>query len=379
MSSFLCKKIIKDGKNTMKIKELREKRNDIVNAMKLMTEVSDNFNAEDFNAREVELTEIDNKIAALEKVENLTQVEDKKENNDLKNKIMNGTEIKLANEHTTSTTGQVIKETFADTIEKKLSNVSPLYQMVRKIVTSNPYTIPVQAGKLGKFVKTAELSNYVNQKANFATIQLGAEKYTNLVTISKELLNDDGYNLEQELIEQLVEALALTLDELIVKGDGTVEGLNGFDTTKGAKKVVQGVAGTITIDEVIDMYYALPVAYRPGACWIISDSMAKMLTKLKDADGRPVLSQSYVNGVLESSILGRPVVINDFVDAMATGKKAMFFVNLDRALVVGLRKDMEIVKSTEYGFINDSVAIKADTRLDVKKLIEESCAYYECK
>lgn len=366
----------------MKLKQLQEQKNEIVNEMKAMTDSVENFKVEDFNAKETELTEIDNKIKALEKVETLTNntIEDKGEKEmDLKNAILEGKEIKLANEHTTSATGEVIQTTYADTIEKKLSNVSPLYEMVRKIVTSNPHKIPVQAGKLGKFVKTAELANYVNQKANFATVELGAEKYTNLVTISKELLSDNGYNLEQELIEQLVEALALTLDELIIKGDGTVEGLNSFDSAKGAKKVVQATANTITVDEVIDMYYTLPVAYRQNACWIISDSIAKMLTKLKDAEGRPMLCQSYINGVLEMSILGKPVVINEFVDMMGTGKKAMFFVNLDRALVVGLRKDMEIVKSTEYGFINDSVAIKADTRLDIKKLIEESVAYFECK
>ena len=348
----------------MKLKALQEKRNEIVNSMKVMTETAENFKVEDFNAKESELVEVENKIKALQKVETLTNIKIEKDGNDmdLRNSILEGKEIKLANEHTTAADGSVIKESYADTIEKKLVNVSPLYQLVRKIVTENPHNIPVQAGKLGKFVKTGELQKYVNQKANWKTVQLGAEKYTNLVTISED---------------QLVEALALTLDELIVKGDGTVEGLETFTKENGAKEVVQGAAGVVTVDEVIDLFYALPVAYRQNACWVISDSMAKLLSKLKDGEGRPVLVQSYINGVLENTILGKPVIINEFVAEMTTDNKCMFFTNLNRALVIGLRKDMVIKK--DESFLDDSVMIKANTRLDIKKLIDESVAYYVAK
>lgn len=363
----------------MKLKALQEKRNEIVNSMKVMTETAENFKVEDFNAKESELVEVENKIKALQKVETLTNIKIEKDGNDmdLRNSILEGKEIKLANEHTTAADGSVIKESYADTIEKKLVNVSPLYQLVRKIVTENPHNIPVQAGKLGKFVKTGELQKYVNQKANWKTVQLGAEKYTNLVTISEELLNDSGYDLEKELIDQLVEALALTLDELIVKGDGTVEGLETFTKENGAKEVVQGAAGVVTVDEVIDLFYALPAPYRQNACWVISDSMAKLLSKLKDGEGRPVLVQSYITGVLENTILGKPVIINEFVAEMTTDNKCMFFTNLNRALVIGLRKDMVIKK--DESFLDDSVMIKANTRLDIKKLIDESVAYYVAK
>lgn len=87
---------------------------------------------------------------------------------------------------------------------------------------------------------------------------LGAEKYTNLVVLSEEVINDNDYNLEKEMQDQLVEAFALTMDELIVKGDGTVEGLEGFKT----KKVVQSASGVITADEIVDLFFKLPIQYR---------------------------------------------------------------------------------------------------------------------
>ena len=105
--------------------------------------------------------------------------------------------------------------------------------------------------------------------------------------------------------------------------------------------------------------------------------MAKLLSKLKDGEGRPVLVQSYINGVLENTILGKPVIINEFVAEMTTDNKCMFFTNLNRALVIGLRKDMVIKK--DEAFLEDLVMIKANTRLDIKKLIDESVAYYVAK
>ena len=63
----------------------------------------------------------------------------------------------------------------------------------------------------------------------------------------------------------------------------------------------------------------------------------------------------------------------------ATGNKVIFFGDLQRALVVGPRKSMTIKKSEEAGFLNDTVVLKANTRLDIKKAMCEAMAYYESK
>ena len=177
--------------------------------------------------------------------------------------------------------------------------------------------------------------------------------------------------------DQLVEAFALTMDELIVKGDGTVEGLEGFKT----KKVVQSASGVITADEIVDLFFKLPIQYRKKACWVINDDTAKALTKLRDAQDRPMLIESYNEDVFGSTykLLGRPVIVNNNVDGLDAGssKKAIFIVNLDQAMVVGLRKNLTIQKSNEALFLQDGVAIKANTRLDAKMLNEDACAFLE--
>ena len=41
-------------------------------------------------------------------------------------------------------------------------------------------------------------------------------------------------------------------------------------------------------------------------------------------------------------------------------------------LIVGERKALSLQKSTEYGFIRDEIAIKANMRLDIKKALGEA-------
>ena len=387
---FLCLKTERCDLG-MKIKELQEKRSQVIADMKAMTEMTEEraFDATTFDAKEEEIKAIDAEIRALETVEKLTkqeikQTEERKGEDDmeLRKEILEGKEIKLeertiANATTTETAKDLIQTDYASEVFKKMEYISPLFAQVRKIITNSPHAIPVQKGKLGKFVKTAELGVYVANKANFETVMLGAEKYTNLVVLSEEVINDNDYNLEKEMQDQLVEAFALTMDELIVKGDGTVEGLEGFKT----KKVVQSASGVITADEIVDLFFKLPIQYRKKACWVINDDTAKALTKLRDAQDRPMLIESYNEDVFGSTykLLGRPVIVNNNVDGLDAGssKKAIFIVNLDQAMVVGLRKNLTIQKSNEALFLQDGVAIKANTRLDAKMLNEDACAFLE--
>ncbi|MGL6173339.1 MAG: phage major capsid protein, partial [Cellulosilyticaceae bacterium] len=73
-----------------------------------------------------------------------------------------------------------------------------------------------------------------------------------------------------------------------------------------------------------------------------------------------------------STILGRPVIINEYVAELNESGTAIFFGDLKRSLIVGERKALSLQKSTEYGFIRDEIAIKANMRLDIKKALGET-------
>lgn len=263
--------------------------------------------------------------------------------------------------------GNIAKTTYANYILDKLAYVSPLYGAVRHERFGNSkHQIPVQANKLGKFVPMKELADYAKQTATFEPITLEAHKFGTLISFSEEVLEDTGYNVEAELLRQLSEAYGVTIDELLVKGESSM-GVEGLDSFKGVATEIEVDQAALTAENITKMYFALPIKYRQNATWVISDTVAQALTDLKDANGKPLLVQSY-NGSpfgAGSLLLGRPVIVNEHVDQI-------FFGDLQRALIVGERKSLSLQKSTEYGFIRDEIAIKANVRMDIKKGLKEA-------
>lgn len=384
-----------------KLKKLQEKRAIIIIEME---EANESRAFDVFESKELELQELDKEINAEKRMLelkknrniNMDNIENEESKVDeIRNAIENNEELDLreleirtmtigeAKDSNTSA-GNIKKTTYADYILKRLPYISPLYGAMRKeVLTSATHTIPVQKNKIGKFVKMNELQKYATQHADYNTVKVEPNKYGTLITFSEEVLADLGYNLESDMLSQLTEAYGATLDELIVCGDSSngVEGLNSFIDDENVHLVEQATAGKITSDELVDIYYSLPVQYRNNATWVISDATARELSKLTYNDGTPVLFTGYNNAPVgqSSTILGKPVIINDYVADLSTEGAGIFFGDLTKSLVVAPRKAFTIKRSDEYGFIDDSIAIKANVRLDIKKTLSEAMAVYKTK
>lgn len=283
--------------------------------------------------------------------------------------------------------GNIAKTTFANAILKKATETSDLYRYVRKEnFGSALHQIPVQKTKITKFANVKELAAYTEKNIDFEPIQLAAHKFGNISIISEECLADTGYNIMSELLEQYGEGAGLTIDELLVKGDPatTVQGLNSFvngtgDMQSGAIKQSVKKAGLadIGLKEILAMYNGLPNKYRKNATWVIGTELAARLAIATDANGRPLLSNSFNETPFGSHalLLGRPVVISDYITNI-TGAEAhtplAFFGDLSKALILGLRQNFTIKSSSEYKFVQDGIAVKGTMRLDAKRGLGEA-------
>lgn len=382
------KRLAEINARKLEIREMLENENEEVNLEEIKKELAD---------LEEETNKIKERIAMAQKINEgnievkKLEKEDKKEEGEcrsmnkevrenlLKGKTINLSEVRAHAESVDNKVDELVPMSYEATIIKKLEDVSPLYNMVRKVRTSSPHQFTLQGGKIGKFVKTAELANYVQQHASFESKVMNAFKYTNLVVFSNEIMEDSMFDIEVELRNQLAEALEETYSALIVNGDNDVEGLLQCDESAGAKEVVAATPGKVDEDDILEVYYALKEVYRKNAVWVMSDVTAKELAKLKDGVGQPLLYTSYNMSPVgpQTMMMGRPVVIDNNMPSISDveSKKAVLFVDLDRAICVGERQGLEIVRSTEFGFLNDSVAIKANIRLDIKLMQQEAIAY----
>lgn len=389
----------------MTLEKLIEQRSAVIEKLEAVKAVAvtetrafTNEEMEKVEAYKDEVKRLDATIKAMEETRNYKEEEPKQKapakkslldeirNLDSNKEVEIGTEeVRAANTgvHTmgsvsgSTQVGNIAKTTYADTILDKLAYVSPLYGAIRKErFTSANHQIPVQANKIGKFVPMTELQDYAKQSATFAPINLEPHKFGTMLSFSEEVLEDNGYNIEAELLKQLSDAYALTLDELVVKGNGDVQGLESFDMAGDGSKKVE-IKKAVTTENILAIYHALPIRYRNTATWVISDKMAQQLAGLKDTNGQPLLMANYNVAPFGAThtLLGRPVIINEHVSATGLAQsKEIYFGDLERALVVGERRSLKLTKSTEFGFVRDEVVIKASMRLDIKKGLGEAMA-----
>ena len=397
----------------LRIKNLKEKRGAIIQEMNVANEER---NFELFNIKDAELKDIENEIKGEERLLAL-ETEANKENNsndgqkqnenrnfDLANEIRelkDNSELNISDFEIEAidgefvvggatgqqtSTGNIAKMTFANFIIQKLPYISPLYARMRKEhLNGKTHAIPVQKNKIPKFVRMEELQEYSKSQASYEQIKMEAVKYGTLVRISEECVQDTGYDIVGDIRAQILEGYALTLDELMVKGDPEkgLEGLISLDsTTDESKEILQETLGDITIDEIERIYYSVPKQYRKNGTWIFSDDTARLMNGLKYSDGKPLLKEGY-NGKPfgeDSTLMGCPVIIsNEMANLNEADSKAIVFGDLSKGFIVALRKSLAIQKSTEVGWLDDSIAYKASIRLDIKKALTETMAYYKTK
>ena len=402
----------------MKIKELEEKR------AELLKELETENNAETRSVEKIEnlLKEVDEVNASISKEKEIeerllklsenggTKVEKELEKRDynaeIRQAIIDEKEIDVTNfeveeramglgtgGNIAQTIGNIKKTSFANQILKKASEVSELYKYVRKEKLGTAlHQIPVQKNKITKFASVAELADYVQQDITFETVQLAAHKYGNISVVSEEAIADLGYDIMAELIEQYGEAAGEKLDNLLVKGDGQVQGLESFiqqgttNPTVADTKVVkiqeaESKAPDTLLAALIDLYNSVGRKYSKNGTWVISSDIAAILNTATDANGRPVLYNSFNETPFGSNatpmLLGRPVVITDEVtgvNAAMANNPVAFFGDLSKALILGERQNFTLKASREYMWLRDGVAIKGTMRTDVKRGITEAMA-----
>lgn len=230
----------------------------------------------------------------------------------------------------------------------------------------NPIQIPTQATYSTGTV-TAEAAAAINSEPTFNTLaskQLGAYKYSFLLQISSEMLDDAGVDVLGFLGQQAGNALGYAVNTALTTGTGTTQP-NGIVNSAGSGITGgTGVSGAFTYDNVVDLVYSLDGAARslPGFGLLASTSGMATLRKIQDGGGAYVWQPSLQLGQPDR-VLGYPVWENRAMAAVATNAKSLIAGDL-KSYIVRQVNGIQIASSPDFAFDKDLLTLRCSVRVD---------------
>ena len=291
------------------------------------------------------------------------------------NFVATGKPMKFSNldENTLTTdVGSVIPTTIIPRIIEKLESTGMVLNRVTRTFFKTGVQIPTSAVKpVASWVNEGASSD--RQKKTTSYISFSRFKLRCEVSWSMEVNEATLGIFETTFVKQVAEAMVKAIETKIMSdADGTT-GMKGvFAETPATGQAL--TSKTLTYELLCQAEAALPLEYEMGTTWMMTKKTFLGLVGMTDANGNPIAAVTYsAGGVPERTILGRPVVLNPYMDSysptLTTGKIFAALFNLED-YAVNTTYDMGIQRKQDWD--TEDMLTKAVMAVDGKVIDKNS-------
>jgi len=236
--------------------------------------------------------------------------------------------------------------------------------------SSGERQIPVMASK-GTAAWVEEEALIPESDDSFGQMTLYAYKVATMIKISNELLNDSAFPMEAYIAREFARRIGVKEEEAFLVGDGNKKPTGLLAGTGGAPVGVTAASPTsITLDNVLDLFYSLKSPYRAKASFITNDSTMKALRKLKDSSGQYLWQPSIREGTPDM-IVGKPIHTSPYVPAIKAEAKALTFGDYSYYWIAD-RQSRTFQRLNELYAPTGQVGFIATQRVDGKLILSEA-------
>lgn len=238
------------------------------------------------------------------------------------NNVVKGTPIpeKFVNADqntTTSDVGSVIPTTVMEKIVEKLEATGMILPLVTRTSYKGGLAIPTSSVKpVATWVAEGQGSD--KQKKTTGQIVFSYYKLRCAVSVSFETSVVTLGVFETTLINNIAEAMTKALEQAIITGSGVGQP-TGILTEAAPEGQNIEIAADADVDyeTLINAEAALPLAYESEAVWCMTKKTFMKFIGMTDSNGQPIARVNYgVSGRPERTLLGRTVVLNDYMTSL---------------------------------------------------------------
>jgi HK97 family phage major capsid protein len=215
--------------------------------------------------------------------------------------------------------------------------------------SGNDFRIPVMSGysTAGEVTEGSAISE---SNPTYTSLLLDPKKQAFIVQLSNELVQDAGFDIEEQVARQAGVAIGTRANVVV----------HAAVTAVAGSGVTAGTTNAFTTDDLITLAYSVDGFARmlPGTGYMVNTKTLGFIRRLKDGDGRyiydPVVGQP-------STILGMPVYENPAVADIATTAKAVFFGHWGSVKIA--TTGLQVAVSNDAYFANDVTGYRFVYRL----------------
>jgi HK97 family phage major capsid protein len=264
-----------------------------------------------------------------------------------------------------TSSGAPVPTSFFDRVIEQARLVGPMLDTstVLRTAGGENLQIPSQAGWstaaiVGEGTAIAESDPTFN-----SFITLSAYKYSFLVQLSRELIEDSGVDILAFLATQTGNELGFRVNAGLTTGTGTNQPAGVVTQSSLGITGGTGVTGAFTADNLINLAYSLNGAARrlPGVGWMMNTSSLGKVRTLKDTAGNYVFSPALADG--NDRVLSYPVYENPAMADTGLSAKSVLFGHLP-SYYVRMAGGLRLDRSDDYAFNADLVTFRATMRVD---------------
>lgn len=235
--------------------------------------------------------------------------------------------------------------------------------------TGSDFTIQTcDAKDIATWLGDGFLNGYYDGIDEFKRIPVKVHRLGTIVRIYEDFLADMTFDIEDHLTASFGKRIGHAEEDAFINGTG-VEMPTGILADTGGAEI--GVtADAITYEDVVKLFFSLGKEYRKNAVWLMNSETALALRTLKDDGG------NYIWNHTNDTILGKRVIISEYMPSAAAGAKPIAFGDLSYYWIIQ-RSPFTVRAMKELYATNHQVGYLGYEHLDAKLIRSEAIKVME--
>lgn len=250
--------------------------------------------------------------------------------------------------------GNAVPTAVADKFFEKIKKLAPMLSEITLMQVAGNIKFIAEGTRNAATLHT-ENSAVAPAADTTVSVELGGKEFMKVIRISKAAETMSINAFENWLVEMLSGDIARAIDNYII--NDTTNGIVKLVSTATTNKITQTATSGYGYADICNLVALLPAGYDAEAKFLVSKKVLfNSIKGILDTNKRPIFDP------VEKTLFGYPVVVDDYVPS----DKNQLYLGKWTDVVGNLSQPVTVDRSTESGFLNNSIDFRGTAIFDSK-------------